>query len=56
MTAEPGMSHSHWQGTLGRAAEAGVRAIILEVYDGRHAYFPSERLTAHPSSTQFSAC
>jgi uncharacterized lipoprotein YddW (UPF0748 family) len=41
---EPDRSTDDWKRELARIREAGVHAVVPEIYDGRHAYFGSRRL------------
>jgi len=37
-----------WKRLFGRMRDNNVRAVLPEIYDGRHAYFPSRRLPSGP--------
>jgi uncharacterized lipoprotein YddW (UPF0748 family) len=44
ITLNPDRSVEEWQGLFATMRENGVRAILPEIYDGRHAYFSSRHL------------
>ena len=44
VTANETRSTDDWKRLFHTMREAGIRAILPEIYDGRHAYFPSQRL------------
>ena len=44
ITLNPDRSVDEWKGLFATTRANGVRAILPEIYDGRHAYFPSRHL------------
>jgi uncharacterized lipoprotein YddW (UPF0748 family) len=44
ITVNPDRSVDNWKRSFALMRGAGIRAILLEIYDGRHAYFASTRL------------
>ena len=44
ITVNETRSADDWKRLFHTMREAGIRAILPEIYDGRHAYFPSQRL------------
>jgi uncharacterized lipoprotein YddW (UPF0748 family) len=44
ITVNPDRSVDNWKRSFALMRRAGIRAILPEIYDGRHAYFASTRL------------
>jgi uncharacterized lipoprotein YddW (UPF0748 family) len=44
ITLNPNRSVDDWKRSFAAMRASGVQAILPEIYDGRHAYFPSQRL------------
>jgi uncharacterized lipoprotein YddW (UPF0748 family) len=44
ITLNPSRSVDEWKRMFAGVRQAGIRAILPEIYDGRHAYFSSQRL------------
>ena len=44
ITLNPSRPVDDWKRMFALMRQSGIRAILPEIYDGRHAYFPSQRL------------
>jgi uncharacterized lipoprotein YddW (UPF0748 family) len=44
ITLNPDRSVDDWKRSFAVMRQSGIQAILPEIYDGRHAYFPSQRL------------
>ena len=48
VTVDTNRRPDEWRRLFGRMRENNVTAVLPEIYDGRHAYFPSRRLPSGP--------